>query len=177
MHIENKVGLFFGSDTGNTEEVAKEFQNIWKISDLEVIEACDMSVEDYDKFDLMILGLPTWYDGELQSDFEAFYEDFKTIDFSGKAVALFGLGDQTGYPQYFVDGIGILGKIIEENGGYIMGLWPTEGYEFDESKGLYDETHFYGLALDFENQLDLNEDRLEQWVGQLEQEILEMVEA
>lgn len=177
MYIENKVGLFYGSDTGNTEEIAKELENLWKISELEVIEACDMTVEDYARFDLIIIGLPTWYDGELQSNFEDFFDQFQTIDFSGKAVALFGLGDQTGYPEYFVDGIGILGEVIVENGGYIMGLWPIEGYQFDESKGLYDEGHFYGLALDFENQMDLNDVRLEAWVKQLEQEISEMVEA
>ncbi|MEM6830460.1 MAG: flavodoxin [Bacteroidota bacterium] len=175
--LDNKVGLFVGSDTGNTEEIAELLVDKWKISELEMIDASDMTVEDYGRFEIILIGLPTWYDGELQSDFEEFFDDFKTIDFSGKVVAMFGLGDQTGYPEYFVDGLGILGEVIMENGGYITGMWPTEGYEFDESKGLYEEGLFYGLALDFENQQDLNESRLDTWIQQLEKEIEEMVSA
>ena len=143
---EQKVGLFYGSDTGNTEEVTEMIKEQWNFSELEVIEACDMSVEDYDRFQVIILGLSTWYDGDLQSDFEEFYEEFKTIDFSNKIVAMYGCGDQYGYPEYFVDGLGILGSVIIENGGEIVGKWPIGGYEFDESRARFDDDHFYGLA-------------------------------
>lgn len=176
-HIIDKIGLFVGSDTGNTEEIAEKLMEQWKISEIELIEGSSMTVEDYNRFQIIIIGLSTWYDGELQSDFEAFFEEFQKIDFSGKAVALFGLGDQTGYAEFFVDGLGILGEVIQNNGGYIFGMWPNEGYEFDESKGLYDQDLFYGLALDFENQEELNEERLAAWIQQIESEIVEMVEA
>ena len=175
-HIVDKIGLFVGSDTGNTDEIGQMLIDRWKVSEIELIDAPNMTAADYDRFQIIIIGLPTWYDGELQSDFDAFYEEFKTIDFSGKAVAMFGLGDQTGYPEFFVDGLGILGQVILDNGGYVFGMWPNEGYEFDESKGLYNEDLFYGLALDFENQMDLNESRLESWIEQIEKEIEEMVE-
>lgn len=175
-HIVDTIGLFVGSDTGNTDEIGQMLIDRWKVSEIELIDAPSMTAADYDRFQIIIIGLPTWYDGELQSDFDAFYEDFKTIDFSGKAVAMFGLGDQTGYPEFFVDGLGILGQVILDNGGYVFGMWPNEGYEFDESKGLYNENFFYGLALDFENQMDLNESRLEAWIEQIEKEIEEMVE-
>lgn len=176
-HIVDRIGLFVGSDTGNTEEIAQKLMDQWKISEIELIEASSMTVEDYDRFQIIIIGLSTWYDGELQSDFEGFFEDFKTIDFSGKAVAMFGLGDQTGYAEFFVDGLGILGEIIQQNGGYLFGMWPNEGYEFDESKGLYSPEQFYGLALDFENQEELNDERLAAWIQQIESEITDMVEA
>ena len=174
--IDLTIGLFVGSDTGNTEEIGNKLLEQWKISDIELIEASKMTVEDYDRFQVIIIGLPTWYDGELQSDFEAFFDEFKTIDFSGKAVAMFGLGDQTGYAEFFVDGLGILGEVIQENGGYIFGMWPNDGYEFDRSKGLYDENYFYGLVLDFENQEELNDERLKSWIQQIENEIKDMVE-
>lgn len=175
--IENKVGMFVGSDTGNTDEIADKIISKWKISELEVIDASNMTVEDYARFDIIILGLSTWYDGELQSDFEYFFNDFQTIDFSGKVVAMFGCGDQTGYPEYFVDGLGILGEVVVAKGGYMIGQWPIEGYEFDESKGLFDDQRFYGLALDFENQMDMNDERIDTWLAQIELEIGELVEA
>ena len=176
FYIENKVGLFFGSDTGNTEGIAHQLKELWKISEIEMIEANQMSVADYYRFEIIIIALSTWYDGDLQSDFEEFYDQFKTIDFTGKVVAMVGLGDQTGYAEYFVDGLGILGEVIIANGGHIIGMWPNQGYEFDESKGLYNEDYFYGLALDFENQYEMNDARLEAWLAQVEQEIEEMVE-
>ena len=172
--IDNiRVGLFFGSDTGNTEAITQDFTELWEATELEVIEAGIMTVADYDKFDFIILGLSTWYDGDLQSDFENFYEAFKTIDFSGKIVAMYGLGDQYGYDEYFIDGLGILGEVIVENGGKIIGLWPIEGYEFSASKGKFNDTHFYGLALDEDNQMELTADRLEAWVKQVEEELVE----
>lgn len=177
IFIENKVGLFYGSDSGNTEEVAKMLADSWSISELEVIEASDMTVDDYGRFEIIIIGLSTWYDGELQSDFEGFFEEFKTIDFSGKVVAMFGLGDQYDYAEYFVDGLGILGEVILANGGHIIGMWPNVDYDFDKSKGLFEEDLFYGLPLDSDNQRDMNESRLEAWMQKLETEIQAMVEA
>ena len=51
----------------------------WKISEIELIETSNMTVEDYDRFEIIIIGVPTWYDGELQSDFDAFYDDSQSI--------------------------------------------------------------------------------------------------
>lgn len=168
---DKKFGLFFGSETGNTEDVTNRIVELWKISELEVINAAEMTVEDYERFDIIMIGLSTWYDGELQSNFDEFFDDFNTIDFSGKVVALYGLGDQVGYPEFFVDSLGILGEVILNNGGKIVGMWPREGYDFDESKGLYNDELFYGLPLDFENQMDMTQPRIEAWLKQVENEL------
>ena len=117
------------------------------------------------------MGVPTWYDGVLQSDWEDYFEEFKKIDFTGKFVAIFGLGDQIGYAEYFVDGIGILAKVIIDNGGEIIGYWPTEGYSYDESKALLNDDFFYGVALDEDNEDDMTHYRLEKWVSKLKEEI------
>ncbi|MEM8526992.1 MAG: flavodoxin [Bacteroidota bacterium] len=170
-----KVGLFFGSDTGTTEAITEDFKGLWTLTELTIIEACDMTVEDYSQFDFIILGLPTWYDGDLQSDFEDFFDDFKTINFKNKIVAMYGLGDQYGYDEYFVDGLGILGKVILQNGGKIIGHWPIKGYDFSESKGQMNATHFYGLAIDEDNQMELTQGRLETWIKQVEQELKEVL--
>ncbi|MEM1217881.1 MAG: flavodoxin [Bacteroidota bacterium] len=166
-----KTGLFWGSDTGTTEIVTKDFMDAWNLTELTAIEGCEMTVEDYGKFDFIIIGVPTWYDGDLQSDFEDFFDQFKTIDFTDKIVALYGLGDQYGYDEYFVDGLGILGSVVLENGGKIIGMWPIEGYEFAKSKGQFNDQLFYGLALDEDNQPEETPDRLEKWVSQVEAEL------
>ena len=166
------IKLIFGSDTGNTDYVVDTYIiNLLDPFDVKVTEVHNLKPEDWDKEDIIILGIPTWYDGDLQSDWEDYYEDFKKIDFTGKNVAVFGLGDQIGYGEYFVDGIGILAKVVLSNGGKIIGHWPTKGYDFEESKALLNEDYFYGLAIDEDNESDLTFERIDQWIKQLKIEI------
>lgn len=167
----NKIGLFYGSDTGATEGIAMTIQQKLGEDTVELHEIFDAKPEDFARYDQVIIGLSTWHDGQLQSDWDDFYEDFKDIDFTDKTVAIFGLGDQYGYSMYFCDGIGILGEIVENNGGKLIGKWSTEGYEHDESKGeLEDEGVFMGLAIDEDNQDELTDERVDQWVEQLKGE-------
>ena len=169
--MNDKIGLFFGSDTGYTESIARE---IVKLIGPELVDSHDISKCSKDLFsgyNLVIIGLSTWHDGQLQSDWDKFLDQFKTIDFSGKTVAFFGLGDQIGYSEYFIDGIGILAEIVCDNGGEIVGVWPTDGYTFEASKAIFQEGWFVGLALDEDNQSDLTMDRIREWIEQISQEV------
>ena len=60
----------------------------------------------------------------------------------------------------------MLAKPYMDNGGKLVGKWSTEGYEFDESLGCVDG-EFLGLAIDYDNQDDLTEERIEAWVEQI----------
>ncbi|MFN6566654.1 flavodoxin [Nostoc minutum NIES-26] len=166
----SNIGLFFGTQTGNTqtesETIQKEFggDNVVNLHDISQAES-----SDFNNYNYIIVGCPTWNVGELQSDWEDFYDELDNIDFSGKKVAYFGPGDQVGYPDTFQDALGILEEKISENGGETVGYWPTEGYEFSESKALRNGK-FVGLALDEDNQSDLTEERIKTWVTQLKQE-------
>ena len=165
-----RIGIVYGSDTGVTEEVVSVFQEtiLDPEKELVIIEVCDIeSTEDFLMFDLLILGLPTWYDGDLQSDWEDYFDTFETIDFTGKIVAIFGLGDQIGYEEYFIDGVGILAESVLKNGGTLIGNWPSVGYQHLASKALKDDHTFYGLALDEDNEHILTEERVEKWLKQL----------
>ena len=66
------------------------------------------------------------------------FEDFKKISFTGVTGAFFGSGDQFGYSCNYLDAVGILAREFIEKGGNLVGKWPTEGYEFDESIALED---------------------------------------
>ena len=166
-----KIGIIWGSDSGDTEDTTMTMEGKLTSYDLEVINVAEASVEDFRKFDLLILGISTWYDGDLQSDWEDFFPTFDKIDFTNKTVAIFGLGDQYGYDEYFIDGVGILAKEILKNGGEVIGHWSTESYEFVKSKALMNENTFYGLALDEGNQYDLSPERIDKWLLSLGLEI------
>tara|TARA_B100000795_G_scaffold269868_1_gene260810 strand:- start:3808 stop:4314 length:507 start_codon:yes stop_codon:yes gene_type:complete len=165
-----KAALIYGSDTGFTEEVTHDIVESIDFLELEVKEVSVVDLSFFLKFDIFILGLSTWYDGDLQSDWELFFEDFKKINFTGKTVAIYGLGDQHGYHEYFIDGVGIIAKVVLQNGGKIVGYWPTEGYDFTESKALVNKELFYGLAIDEDNETELTTARLKKWIAQLKNE-------
>ncbi|MEM6515453.1 MAG: flavodoxin [Bacteroidota bacterium] len=178
-----KIGLVYGSDTGMTEEITGALVDKCNFWDIEVSDVHSVRTEDtdfFERFQFIILGLSTWYDGDLQSDWEDYYDEFKTVDFSGKIVAIYGLGDQYGYDDYFIDGVGMLAEVVLQKGGILVGHWPTEGYDFSKSKALMNDSTFYGLALDEDNQPELTNKRLDAWLielkTQFERHTLKIVE-
>jgi flavodoxin I len=96
----------------------------------------DATAEDMAQYTILIMAAPTWYDGEMQADWEDFMPKMESIDFTDKYVGLVGLGDQVGYSQYFVDAIGVIAEAATSRGAQVFGLWSKKGYEFEASKGL-----------------------------------------
>lgn len=167
-----KVGLFFGSDEGNTERVAYLIQQCLGEDQVDVHDIADVTQLDLAAYQQMILGIPTWDFGQIQSDWEEFWEDIAQVDFSGKTLALFGLGDQFGYGDYFLDAMGMLYDVVVARGARVVGHWPTEGYDYEASKAeLPGEGKFVGLALDEDQQEDLTIGRLNRWCGQIHTEL------
>jgi flavodoxin I len=163
-----QIGLFFGSDEGNTESVAYRIQKRFGEDVVAVHDIADVTQLDFAQYDKIILGIPTWDFGQIQSDWEEFWDDIAAVDFAGKQVALVGLGDQFGYGDYFLDAMGMLHDVIIQSGPEIVGHWSTEGYEFEASKAEIPGTGmFVGLALDEDQQENLSADRLNRWCTQI----------
>ena len=162
-----KIGLIYGSDTGATEDISIKIEEKFNNYNIERHNIANVNEEIILSFDFLIFGLSTWYDGDLQSDWEIYFDDFKKIDFNNKLVAIYGLGDQWGYDEYFVDGIGIIAKEIIKNNGKLIGEWPTKDYEFTKSKALKDENTFFGLALDEDNQYEKTDNRIKIWTEKI----------
>tara|TARA_B100000287_G_scaffold253756_1_gene238439 strand:+ start:3102 stop:3620 length:519 start_codon:yes stop_codon:yes gene_type:complete len=170
--MSNKnIAIIYGSDTGATENVAKSIYEKIGENKVDLLEVNRVSPDDFKKYKIILIGVPTWYIGELQSDWDYFLPDFKTIDFKGIKTTYFGLGDQLGYPDSFVDGIGILAKIVLENGGEVFGSWSTDGYDFDESLGVNPDGDFYGLVIDDDNQHEMTDERIDKWLSQIKDQL------
>ncbi len=163
-----QVGLIFGSDDGNTEAIAYRLQSRFGEDVIEVMDVAEVTQLDFAKYDKWILGIPTWDFGQIQSDWEEFWDDISAVSFQGKTVAFFGLGDQFGYGDFFLDAMGMLHDVIQQRGATVVGHWPTEGYEFDASKALIDgEDRFVGLGIDEDQQPELTCGRLNAWSEQI----------
>jgi flavodoxin I len=163
----SKIGLFFGTQTGNTEAAAEMIQSaLGGDSVVTLHDVAEADLDELGEYDCLIIGCPTWNIGELQSDWEGLYDELDALDFSGKKVAYFGVGDQIGYADNFQDAMGMLEEKISQLGGATVGYWPTDGYEFEESKAVRDGK-FVGLALDEDNQPEMTEERVQAWTSQL----------
>ena len=167
-----RIGLFYGSSTSHTEFVAYDLRDtlnaLLQEDAVEVHNVGTTDAETMNRYALLVFGIPTWNIGELQDDWDIFWADLEKVDFTDKKVALFGLGDQYGYPDTFQDAMGILAEEVLALGGELVGAWSTAGYEFEESLALSaDRQAFMGLALDEDHQSDQTGERIRQWAIQV----------
>jgi len=166
------IGLFFDTDTGNTRKVAKMIKKLFDDDQIELKNIAKVEPDDFNNYSAFIIGTPTLGDGELPDNFNSFFPQLDDIDFNGKTIALFGLGDQGEYGHEFVDAMGILFEKFEDQGASFLGAWPTDGYEYEISRAEVDDGEFVGLVIDQDTQSDLTQDRVETWVSQIKPEIL-----
>jgi len=165
----NKIGLFYSFNTVKTKQQINKIKKALGEENIEEKNVEEISQEDFNQFKNYILAVPTWFDGELPNYWDEFLPAIEDDSFKGKSFALFGGGDQKGYPENFVDGIGLMAEFIEKRGGKIVGFTSTDGYEFESSKAQRGN-QFVGLALDIENQAALTEERIKNWTEQLKKE-------
>lgn len=160
-----KTVIIYGSTTGNAASAAQTIAE--KLGNgATVKEAGAASKSDLTDYDNIILGSSTWGDGELQDDWFGFLPTIKEVGLSGKTVAVFGVGDQFSYSDTYVNAMGELYDAAKAAGANVIGSTSTDGYSFNESTAVRDGK-FVGLALDYDNQGDLSDDRIAAWVAQI----------
>ena len=146
-----KTVIIYSFHTLKSKKAAEKIIEAFGNDKITAINAEDLTTEIFEKNDNFILSAPTWFDGELPNYWDEFVPDLEDMNLKNKTFAVFGLGDQKGYPENFCDAIGILVKILENCGATIVGKVPAEGYTFESSRALRDK-QFVGLPLDQENQ-------------------------
>jgi len=160
-----KTVIIYGSTTGNAASAAQTIAE--KLGNgATVKEAGAASKSDLTDYDNIILGSSTWGDGELQDDWFGFLPTIKEVGLSGKTVAVFGVGDQFSYSDTYVNAMGELYDAATAAGANVIGSTSTDGYSFNESTAVRDGK-FVGLALDYDNQGVLSDDRIAAWVAQI----------
>lgn len=172
------IGLFYGSTTCYTEIVAEKIQIQLGEDKVDLCNIKDTPLTECLKYDILIFGISTWDYGELQEDWEAHWQEVSDLDLNGKIVALYGMGDQVGYTDWFQDALGMLHDEVIAAGAFTIGQWLNNGYEFAASKALTkDGNYFVGLSLDDENQYQLTDERIALWATQITAEIAEILAA
>ena len=153
-----KTAIFYGSTTGTTEMVAGK---VGELLGAEVLSATE--IDRVEEYDFVIFATSTWGMGDLQDDWYEALDKLKTKNLSGKKGGLIGIGDQFGFGDTFVDGIGTIYEEIKDMGINLVGKTSTDGYSFSGSKAVVDD-EFVGLVIDENNQSELTDERINAWV-------------
>ena len=163
------IGIFYGSTSGSTRKAAEKLKQIFG-KNAEIHDIKHATTEMIQQYTNLIFGTSAWGIGDMQEDWELFVDNLSDIDFTGKKLALFGMGDQDEYPESFVDGLGTMYCRLPDK-SVVVGSWPTDGYKYYFSLADNDGK-FVGLALDVHNQDEMTDERLKKWAKQLESEFI-----
>lgn len=160
------VAIVYGSSTLNTQFAAERVHAAYGADTAELFNVTEVSADLLDRYSGLVFVSSTWGVGDLQDDWEDFFPQLDAVDFSGKTVALVGLGDQENYPDHFCDSIRLLYDKVMERGGRVVGETDTEGYTFKASRSVING-RFIGLVIDEDNQADQSDQRIRQWVASI----------
>lgn len=169
-----KTALIYWPKKGNVENTAGKIAKLFEADAIDVFTISEVDVEKLTAYDLLIFGGSTigadnWEDTHT-TKWYTFFKAVKKLDLSGKVGALYGLGDQVLYPEHFVDGMAVVRDELSSTGIRFVGSWPIEGYEHTDSKSAEGD-HFIGLALDDDQQPELSDERIKQWIEILKAEL------
>lgn len=166
----NKIGVFYGSTTGTTEDIARRIAEKLNVPQGDIHDVSALTDALLKEYDVLVLGTSTWGAGELQDDWYDGVKVLKKADLAHKFVALFGCGDSDSYSDTFCDGIGVLYEDLKSTGCTFIGSTDTAGYTFDGSVAVVNGK-FVGLPIDEVNEDSQTEERISQWVDVLKKEI------
>ena len=168
----NKTGIFYSFNSTKTAKAAEKIIEAFAPEiNIVPVNAEVLTEELFLSFTNIILGVPTWFDGELPNYWDEFVPALEDLNLSGKTIAIYGLGNQVEYPENFGDAVGILGELVQERGARLVGYTSTEGYSFESSRAVIDN-QFMGLILDQENQARQSKDRISNWVNGLKSDFI-----
>lgn len=167
----SKIGLFYGPEKGSVNRAANKIAAAIGEDKVDMVSVHTASAADLGKYDKIIFGISTvgketWDSEFSNTDWNKFFPEVHKIDYSGKTIAIFGLGDHITYPGHFVDAMGRLYKVLKKQDAHVVGAVSPDGYEFEESEALIDG-QFVGLPLDEDFEPELTDERVSSWLGSI----------
>ncbi|MDE6126387.1 MAG: flavodoxin [Muribaculaceae bacterium] len=160
-----KTGIFYGSETGTTEKVARRIASLLGIADKDIHNVAEARPSEVGGYDTLIFGTSTWGSGSMEEDWYDFLAGVEALDLDGKKIALFGCGDET-MEDTFCSGVGEIHDRLKGTGATFIAPYDTIGYTFEHSKARPDGAlEAVGLLLDEVNHPELTETRLRGWTS------------
>lgn len=158
-----KIGIYYGSTTGTTEDIAYKIAKLLNVDDHDVHDVGSSAPSSVADYDVLVFGTSTWGDGDLQDNWEDFVAGVEELALPDKKIALFGCGS-TRHSDTFCNGVGTLYNRLQKTGAEFVAPYNTIGYEFDKSTAKPEGAlEAVGLLLDENSHADLTPERLKGW--------------
>lgn len=163
------IGIFYGSSTGTTADVAKRIAKELGVADADIHNVADTAPDKLGNYDVLLLGSSTWGAGDLEDDWYDFLAAARMLDLKGKQIALFGCGDES-MSETFCDAVGEIYDAMQDTQAEFIGSFNADGYDFTASKAERNGS-YVGLLLDEDNQPKMTDGRIREWVKVLREAI------
>lgn len=166
----NKTGIFYGSNTGTTRNIAYRIAGALGVDVADVHDVAKTAPSAVAGYDVLVLGTSTWGSGELESDWYDFLDGVEELDLRGKEAALFGCGDES-MADTFNSAVGELHRRLVKTGVRFIAPYDVVGYHFERSEAVGDnQVEACGLLLDEVNHPELTDKRIAGWVARIKAE-------
>ena len=145
----SKIGIFYGSSTGSTSEVAQRLAkalgaeaNVYDVAGADAADAAaSMSSSSVPLRGVSVTSRTT---GKTSSP------KLAEQSLAGKKVALFGCGDADSYPDSFCEALAKIHEGLAGTGCSFIGAYEPEGYSYDATETEQDGK-LIGLCIDEAN--------------------------
>ncbi|MCM1163468.1 MAG: flavodoxin [Muribaculaceae bacterium] len=164
-----KIGIFYGSTTGTTAEVASQIAAELGVDAKDVKNVADAAPSDVAPYDVLILGASTWGDGDLQEDMATFIDGLSALDLRNKMVAIFGCGDEN-MSETFCNSVGEIYHRLHDTHAEFFGPFENDPYKYNHSDSDV-EGMIVGLCIDEVNHPEATKPRIEAWCREIKDEI------
>lgn len=164
-----KIGIFYGTTTGNTAEVASEIAKALNVKNEDVKDVAKTAPSAVGDYDVLILGTSTWGAGDMQGDMAEFMDGLEMVDLRGKDVAFFGLGDEQ-MTDTFCNAVGEMYHKLHNTGANFIGKYNVDGLEFKHSDAMVGDLAV-GLLVDNVNHPEITSHRINKWCELISKEI------
>lgn len=163
-----KTGIFYGSATGTTADIARRIGKILNLADADIHDVATVAPHELGNYDVLLLGSSTWGSGEVEDDWYSFLDGAQSLDLTGKKIGIFGCGDET-MEDTFCDAVGIIYDRLKDTGASFIGEYPAKGYHYSHSAATDGDT-MRGLVLDEVNHPELTDSRIREWTDIIRKE-------
>ncbi|MDE6080249.1 MAG: flavodoxin [Duncaniella sp.] len=164
-----KIGIFYGSTTGTTANVAKQIADQLGVDSANIHDVSETAPSALGDYDLIILGASTWGDGDLQADMATFLDGAQALDLRDKEVAIFGCGDDN-MADTFCNAVGEIYHKLHNAHPMFIAPFNNNGYTYRHSDADV-EGMIVGLCLDETNHPDETPARIKAWVEEIKKEL------
>ena len=162
-----KIGIFYGSSTGTTAEVAAHIAKALGIDAADVHDVAKTAPSAVGDYDLLVFGSPTYGAGDLQDDWYDFLDGLSALTLSGKKAAVFGCGDEN-MSDTFCDAVGLIYSKVKATGAEMVGAYNVFPYTFEKSLAVpVPGAEAVGLLIDEVNHPEATDERIAAWAEML----------